>query len=64
MYFPTILCYKEILPAITQQHEIQKALRLQIENVEHQKAVLEMEKDGVTREYQNMKYHGEKKISE
>lgn len=52
------------MPAITQQHEVQRALRLQIDNLEDQKAVLEIERDGVNKEYKGLKYHGEKKMSE
>lgn len=59
-----IFVLQEILPAITQQHEIQRALRMQIDNLESQKMLLEMEKAGVTKEYQRLKYHGEKKTSE
>jgi len=43
---------------------VQRALKLQIQNLEDQKEVLEMEKKGVNKEYKHLKYFGEKKISE
>lgn len=52
------------MPAITQQHEVQRALKLQIENLEDQKSVLEIEKQGVNKDYKSLKYFGEKKLSE
>ena len=55
---------QEILPAITQQHEVQRALKLQIENLEDQRAVLDIEKKGMSKEYKGLKYFGEKKLSE
>jgi len=47
-----------------QQNKVQKALELQISNLEDQKALLEIEKQGVSKEYQKIKYFSEKRVSE